>query len=168
MNNELIPFGVVTKPFGIQGALKLKLFNVHSENLRTSLKLFFKSNKISKNFSVKQVLHKDCIFLHEITTRTEAERWIGAEVFIERAALLPLDDENEFYYADLMGARIENINGASIGILIGLSSNGAQDLFEIQTSSGAPFSLPNVKEFVKHIDVQKKIIVIDPPLGLIE
>ena len=55
-----------------------------------------------------------------------------------------------------------------MGILEDVLENTAQDLYVIKQTGGKVFYLPVVDEFVKHIDIDKKEIVVHIIEGLIE
>ena len=54
-----------------------------------------------------------------------------------------------------------------VGPIVGFSSNGAQDLIQIQTSTGT-YDVPLVQPFIQNIDYDAKKIYMDIPQGLLE
>ena len=54
-----------------------------------------------------------------------------------------------------------------VGPIVGFSSNGAQDLIQIQTSTGT-YDVPLVQPFIQKIDYDAKKIYMDIPQGLLE
>ncbi len=165
---DLVLLGHVTRAFGIQGGVVVRLINERSVALEKGKHLVLKTRTGEDLFvTVHEVVHGGRIFFTEITDRTAAEALKGAELWIGRADLAPLADD-EFYLADLAQARVIDMHGDVIGEVVGFSSNGPQILFEIKTTQGHLALIPAVKPIVHHIDFVAKVITIDPPLGLLD
>ena len=60
--------------------------------------------------------------------RDQAEALRGTELFVERAALPQLEDEEEFYIADLAGLEVHDQAGARIGSVKAVQDHGAGDI----------------------------------------
>src|SRR5215469_6164617 len=55
--------------------------------------------------------------LKGVTTRNEAERLNGVELYVAREKL-PATDDDEYYHADLIGLAAETSGGATLGKII--------------------------------------------------
>src|SRR5215467_451929 len=73
--------------------------------------------------------------LKGITDRAAAKRLRNIELYVPRARL-PTPEPNEFYYADLIGLRAQDMAGNAIGTIIAVHNFGAGDLLEIAPSAG--------------------------------
>jgi 16S rRNA processing protein RimM len=109
--------------------------------------------------------------LRDVDDRDAAEDLIGLRVEIERTAL-PQPAADEFYLADAMGLPVRRRRGTAVdelGTVVGLTSNGAQDLFEIgyrgRDGRKRSWLLPVLPGFV--VDVTRDAVWVDPPLGLV-
>jgi len=58
--------------------------------------------------------------------------------------------------------------GLELGRVTDIEEFPGQDLLAIQSAEGKRHSLPLVKRFLKEIDIEKKLIVIDPPEGIFD
>jgi 16S rRNA processing protein RimM len=65
-----------------------------------------------------------------VSDRNAAEALNGIELFAARNAFPPPEEE-EFYYSDLIGLRVENEGGDVLGSVIALHNFGAGDILEI-------------------------------------
>jgi 16S rRNA processing protein RimM len=74
----------------------------------------------------------------EIADRTEAETFMGSEIFTDRSQLAALD-ENEFWTGDLVGLDVYTTGGVHVGTVCDII-NGAGDLLEIR-KAGPPILL---------------------------
>ena len=166
--SDLILLGYVSKAFGTKGGVHIKLFNPESEALAVGCKASLKLGSLPERvLSIVEIVPGGRVFFGGITDRTAAEHLQGAQVFMSRADLPQIEDD-EFYLADLVGARVVLPNGDLAGILVGFSTNNAQTLLEVKTPSGHVASIPMVDAIVLNIDEDQKIISIDPPQGLLE
>jgi len=162
-----VELGFITRAFGIKGGVELKLFSPHSEAIKAGVSLIVRKNDIDQELKVQQLSPQGHLYFLGIENRTEAEKLRGSLVLIERSALPPLADD-EFYLRDIIGASVQLIDGSKIGEVVDFSTNNAQTLLEIKTVAGHIASVPLVKAIVKDIDAKNKVIIIDPPTGLLD
>ena len=66
-----------------------------------------------------------------IENRDVAASLIGSYIEVERSALPELPDD-EFYWFDLVGLQVQNVEGVVLGTVTEVTSNGAQDVLVIQ------------------------------------
>ena len=95
-----------------------------------------------------------------IDDRDVAASLIGADIQVERARL-PAPSPGEYYWFDLVGLAVRNEEGTALGVVDGLTSNGAQDVLVVQqdrTQRLIPFVQGPI---VKSVDLPGKAIVVD-------
>ena len=100
--------------------------------------------------------------LKGVTTRNEAERLNGLELYVARDKL-PATDDDEYYHADLIGLAAETIAGEPLGKVIAIHNFGAGDIIEIAPPSGATMLLPFSNEVVPTVDVTGGRVLIELP-----
>ena len=93
-----------------------------------------------------------------IESREQAEALKGAAVEVPREAL-PEPGEGHYYWADLVGLEVVNLQGAVLGVVKGMFSNGAQDVMEL--SGERPRLLPWVPAVVKRVDLPGRRIEVE-------
>jgi len=165
---DLVLLGYIARPFGIKGGVLVKLLNDHSASLAVGAKLIIKRNTLAvRTLTVSEARPGGRVYFEDIFDYAMALELKGGEVFINRS-LLPAAQEDEFYLIDLLGARVVDLNQVYLGEVIGFFDNNAQCLFEVKTNTGYSASIPMVKPIVQEIDYNRKLIVIDAPLGLLE
>ena len=86
----------------------------------------------------------------EIETREQAEALKGLKLYIARDTL-PEPEDDEFYFADLIGLEVRDPAGVVIGRVKAAQDFGAGDLLEIQPADGSatwwlPFTLAAVPD----------------------
>lgn len=104
--------------------------------------------------------------LDGVTDRDAAEALKGVRLYVARAAL-PAPDEESFYQADLVGLRVESVDGAEVGRVKAVQNYGAGDLLEIAPDRGASFFLPFTRAAVPVVDLDGGRVVIAPAPGLL-
>lgn len=101
-----------------------------------------------------------------IADRNAAEALKGVELFIEREKL-PETDDNEWYYADLVGLEALTPEGGKIGEVIAVQNFGAGDLLEIRGANSSRTELyPFTQAVVPVVDIKGGRVVVDAPEDL--
>lgn len=94
-----------------------------------------------------------------IDDRDVAEALRGAELFVPRSALPPPRD-GEFYWIDLEGLRVGNVEGIDFGTVASVFSNGANDVLVVRGDRERmiPWRRP---DYVRELDFDAGRIVVD-------
>jgi 16S rRNA processing protein RimM len=100
-----------------------------------------------------------------VTTIDDAEALRGAELRIAPELLTPLPP-GQFYVHDLIGCRVETHAGGMIGTVERVDLAGSPLL--VVPVKGQEVLIPLAEAICRRVDVQARLIVIDPPEGLIE
>jgi len=100
--------------------------------------------------------------LKGITTREDAERVNGIELYIARDKLPPTE-AGEYYHADLIGLRAIDEAGAAIGKVLAVHNFGAGDIIEIAPERGPTLLLPFTDAVVPTVDLAEGHVVIVLP-----
>ena len=166
--SQRVCLGVIIGVHGIKGLVRIKSYTqtdsdiVSYGNLEDAAgnKLHLKIKGRVKSGLLAEVAG--------VIDRTGAEKLKGEKLFIARDAL-PVPDDDEFYYADLIGLSVYNHKGVFIGIVNGLHDFGAGELLDVELDGSDKSTLiPFTKECVPLVDLDAKKIIIEPILGLID
>jgi len=103
--------------------------------------------------------------LEGVATRNDAELLRGKRVEVERAELA-LDDD-DVLLADLVGCAVQRTDGSAWGTIAEIQASDAQDLLVIHDGDIERL-LPLVDVFVLAIDLDARVVTVDPPDGLPE
>lgn len=163
MTSRDILLGVVIGAHGLKGEVKVKTFTESPDALADYGALRAKDGR---NFTVVSVRDAKpdiaVVRLREIETRETAEALKGCELFVARAALPPIDEE-EFYHADLIGLAAVDAEGRALGRVKSLHNFGAGDVIEIARPDGDELLLPFTRAIVPMIDLKLGRIVVVAP-----
>lgn len=79
--------------------------------------------------------------LAEISHINAITPWQGSSIWTTRDQI-PLDDNEEYLWADLDGRSIVDVDGCAFGSIIAVQNYGAGDIVEVKSTSGATLMLP--------------------------
>jgi 16S rRNA processing protein RimM len=100
--------------------------------------------------------------LKGVTTRNEAERLNGLELYIAREKL-PATADDEYYHADLIGLAAITPGGEPLGKVIAVHNFGAGDIIEIAPPAGPTMLLPFTNAVVPTVDLAGGRVLIELP-----
>ncbi len=100
-----------------------------------------------------------------ITTRNEAETLQGLPVEVERDVLAL--EQGEVLLADLVGCAVQLVGAQPWGTIFAVHAGELQDVLVIHDGD-VERMLPMVDLFVKDIDLDARVVTVDPPLELPE
>jgi 16S rRNA processing protein RimM len=102
-----------------------------------------------------------------VDTRDDAEALRGALLLVRAAGRPALDDPDDFYVDELVGLQVRTVTGHDLGgVLDVIDIGGAQYL--VVAVDGQQRLIPFVAAIVPQVDIEAKIVTVDPPDGLLE
>ncbi|RZI47553.1 16S rRNA processing protein RimM [Rickettsiales endosymbiont of Peranema trichophorum] len=159
---ELICVGVITSTFGIKGYLKVKCFTERAKDIADFMKVVDSENRPYKLSLVSANRNFAVISLDGVNSRKEAEEYHNKKLYVRREEL-PNSDQDEYYYADLVGMSAFLKCGACIGTVQGVSNFGSVDLIEIRnTATEDTMYYPFTKRFVVDVDIEGRVMICEP------
>jgi len=148
---------------GLKGELRVKTFTEHPESVARYRGLHTKDGRRFTVTAARAAKPDEAVLsLAEVTDRTTAEALKGTELYVARDAL-PATGAEEFYHADLIGLRAEDVEDRVIGIVKAIHNYGASDVIEIEQPGGDTVLLAFTKETVPSIEIAKGRIVVAVP-----
>ncbi|MGC1552350.1 MAG: ribosome maturation factor RimM [Bradyrhizobium sp.] len=148
---------------GVRGAVKLWTFTEDPFAVKAYGSLSTKDG--ARHFEVTSAREaKDHLVatFKGVTTREDAERLNGIELYVSREKL-PTTEEDEYYHADLIGLAAETTAGVTLGRVLAIHNFGAGDIIEIAPPSGATMLLPFTNAVVPTVDLAGGRVVIELP-----
>jgi 16S rRNA processing protein RimM len=104
--------------------------------------------------------------LKGVADRNGAEALRNIDLFVARDKLPPIDEQDTYYHADLVGMAAVTPEGVPLGNVTAIHNFGAGDLIEIATTAGGePLLLPFTELVVPNIDTAlRQLTVVLPSL----
>ncbi len=96
----------------------------------------------------------------------------AAEALRGRYLLRPFDEiapteEGEIFYHELMGMHVTAMDGRDVGEVVEVYEIKPSDLLEVKGAAGTVL-IPFIPEMIHSVDTEKRLIVVDPPAGLLD
>ncbi|MFL1875715.1 ribosome maturation factor RimM [Hansschlegelia beijingensis] len=171
MASRLVQIGVFGAPHGVRGELRVKSFTADPQALAHYRPLTDEAGARRFEVASARLIKDDMLVvrLKDVGDRDAAAALTGVGLFVPREALPPAEDEDEFYYADLVGLRAETVDGARLGQIIAVTNFGADDLLEIRLDRGRrTVYLPFTKAVAPLVDIAGGRVVVQPPEGALD
>lgn len=160
---DRVVIAVVTRPHGIRGGLRVRVFNPDTEVLVPGARMTLTPKdgpaRTVRVLSVRPEKDTWIVTLEGVTSRTQAEALRGAELSVSRAELPPLE-EGEYYHVDLPGCEVRDVHGARFGVVRDVIRYPSVDALVVETDEGV-VEIPVVEGIVTSIDVPGRSIVVD-------
>ncbi len=165
---DLITIGRVIRPHGLDGTLKVLPLTDFPQHFKSLKEVFLIKKRISKTTVERTRFHKGHIFLKlgQCQDRSTAEEWIGAEVGIDSKDLWPLK-KGEYYRFQIEGLEVITEEGECLGNVTEIISTGSNDVYVV-TKGKKEYLLPAIKEVIKSVDLERKVIIVHLLEGLID
>ncbi|POR56782.1 ribosome maturation factor RimM [Bosea psychrotolerans] len=167
-DTDLVLLGVIGAAHGIKGEVRIKAFTGDPLAIADYGPL---SDEAGRRFEIADIRPaKEVVVarLKGVTSREAAESLAGVKLFVARDKLPPVEDEDEFLQADLIGCVVVGPDGAVLGTVTAVANYGAGDLLDIATPDGRSVLMPFTRAFAPRIDVAARRIEAEPPEGLFE
>jgi 16S rRNA processing protein RimM len=166
--SKQVCMGVIVGVHGVRGTVRLKSF---AENEVDALAYGPLEDEAGKPYVLTlqgQSKGSLLVRIKGVGDRNAAEALKGVRLYVPRAALPP-PAVDEFYHADLVGMRVELLDGAVLGVVLAVYNFGAGDLIDVQvTDSVKTVLLPFNRETVTEVDLAGWRLVVDPMPGLLD
>ena len=105
--------------------------------------------------------------LQGVDGREAAEALRGRLVQADVADLGPLE-AGEYYQHELVGCRVEDVDGRVLGVVSGIWETGAADVLVVVDARQRELLIPAAREILREVDVAARRIRIDAPPGLLD
>jgi 16S rRNA processing protein RimM len=158
----MVVVGRFGPPFGVKGWLNVISYTDPVTNLADYRPWFVERSGEWTQLRVDQVKPHRNGFVAQIDgveDRDVALRYSGKSIGVQDSTL-PEVEEDEFYWKDLIGLPVEDLQGRALGEVAGLIETGANDVMVVRTASGEVL-IPFVRHIVTDVDVKGRKIVVD-------
>lgn len=159
----MVIMGRVVAAQGLLGWVKVQTFTEHLDTL-SDYSIWQLGNGMHpwREFKVQECnLHTKVLIakLEGVKDRTEAEKLKGMMVAVPRSSL-PKQAENEYYWSDLIGMKVVNLQEEVLGIVENLLETGANDVLCARNEQGE-ILIPFLAQVVQQVSLEEKLIRVD-------
>lgn len=163
-----LTLGRVAGVYGVRGWVKLQSFTRPADNLLDYREVWIA--KGGTGFPARMVearAHGGGLVAQlsgpdgqPIEDRDVAAGLIGGELQVERSAMAD-PEEGSYYWADLVGLAVRNVEGVALGAVESLTHNGAQDVLVVRDENTERL-IPFVRgAIIQSVSLEDRVIVAD-------
>lgn len=167
---ECFYLGKIVSKFSFKGEVLIKLDTDEPESYLKMESVFVDyNNNLVPFFIDKSALHKSDLLrvkFEDVDSEEDADDLMKADIYLP-LILLPKLEGDQFYYHEIIGYTIQDINFGEVGIVKAVNDSTAQALFEVDRD-GVEILIPMNDEFIGKIDRESKVIYVETPEGLID
>lgn len=163
----MIVMGHIIGPFGIYGWVKVHPYTEYFDGL-LEYSSWWLSKENEEWFEVQVItgqIHGSTlnVKIKEYANRTQALKLKGMQIGIPRDQLpaLPDDGNSGYYWSDLIGSEVTNLNDEKLGTVIGLFETGANDVLRIHSIDKKEILIPFIEQTIIKVDLKLSRIVVD-------
>lgn len=162
--------GKIVKKYSFKGEVILKLDtdepaiyeNLDAVFLDLGKKLlpFFIENSLLQKGNQLRIRFED------VKNELDADAILKKDVYLP-LNLLPKLKGDQFYFHEIIGFMLKDVNYGEVGIITSINDKTAQDLFVIGKEN-SEILIPMIDDFIKKIDRKNNIVLVETPEGLID
>jgi len=158
--------GIITGVHGIHGEVVIKSYTQDPLDIKSYGRLGDERNERQFTISKARLAKKGVVArIKGVDHRNEAEALKGTGLFVDQSILPEPDEEDEYYFTDLMGLAVVLADGRSYGTVTALHNFGAGDLIEIKPVEGKATEIFRFdKATVPRVDLAQGEITLNPPM----
>jgi 16S rRNA processing protein RimM len=156
-----VEIGGVARAHGIRGEVVIVTHDPDSDTLGFVEQIYVAGTP-RKIAGARDTQRGWLVQLEGIDTRNDAEALRGAKVEVDRADLA-LDPE-DVLLSDLVGLKVALVDGTPWGEIAAIDAGPGQDRLVIH-DNGVERLVPFVDVFVLKIDLDARVVTVDPPEG---
>lgn len=158
---EKVIVGRIGAPHGVKGWVKIISFTEPTTNILDYQPWLIqqKNHWVTVTVDAEQV-HANAIVvkLPGCDDRDTAQTYTNADIAIT-ADQLPALETNEFYWHDLIGATVINLQQVTLGVVDHLIATGSNDVMIVKAERER--LIPYISQVIKKVDLEAKQIIVD-------
>jgi 16S rRNA processing protein RimM len=159
----MVVMGRVVAAQGLQGWVKVQAFTEYLDSLVDYDTWYMgRENQPWREFRVLECNPHTKVLvarLEGIADRTAAEKCKGMLIAVPRSSL-PQHAEDEYYWSDLIGMKVVNLEGETLGTVENLLETGANDVLCVRNETGE-ILIPFLAKVVQQVSLEEKLIRVD-------
>lgn len=164
LKDDMVIMGRFGRPVGIQGQIKLFVFSNCQSNIEDYKPLYIKNTleqwEVVDCENIKQRDKFLAVSISGINSRDAVQIFTGKEIAVERNVLPTLPD-GEYYWRDLIGMNVVNLQSYQLGKVSEILETGANDVLIVK-SADKKYLIPFlIDKFVMNINTKENLITVD-------
>lgn len=154
---------------GVRGLVRLQSFTADPKDILRYRPLFDDQGRdvrLASGGQAPKGAKGDVLVLkvEGVTDRDAAQALNGRRVYVDRSALPQLEDEDDFYHADLIGCACVTAEGEPLGQVRAVHDFGAGDVLEVTGGARGSLLLPFTKAVVPMVSIADRRLTVQLPV----
>lgn len=166
---EYFEIGQIVNTHGVKGIVKINPFTDDIERFEELKSVFIVKNKQLLEYEIEEVKYQKNMLLvkfKNIDDLNMAEKFKGCYLKIHRKDARELP-EGTYFIADIIGSDVVTDEGVNLGKVDDIYNTGSSDIYVVKDELGKQILLPNIKDVILDIDIEKQIVTVHLLDGLI-
>ena len=169
-HEELVPVGKIIGTHGIKGLLKVFSYSGNIQSLQSASTVFLKEKDGTlSEHAVKSISAHAGGFILGLDDFSDINQVLsmnGSELCL-KLSQLPVPDEDEYYWRDLIGLAVHTDQGVELGTLVDIFETGSCDIYVVR-GSDKEYLIPAIADVIAGVDIPGKKMIITPLDGLLD
>ena len=169
LSAEWLEIGYISRAHGLRGEVKLKLHNPEGSSLFEVKSLLLRNERLTdRRFEIESVrgtAPEYVVALKNVASREQADEIKSCQVWVERAELEPLADD-EYFVSDLVGFTVRCPDGI-IGVVERIALHPSVEAVVIRTPEGELLEQVLIDEWIDSVELAEKQLILHSRDGLI-
>ncbi|WP_031435703.1 ribosome maturation factor RimM [Methylomarinum vadi] len=160
---DFIKVGEINGVFGVKGWVKVFSFTEPRENILNYSPWYLQRKGETKEMHLVGGQRQGKLVvaaLEGVADRDAAAALIGWDILIDKEQL-PVPEQGEYYWADLVGLRVETEQGEALGIVDHLMETGANDVLVVKDGKKERLIPFLQQQTVLNVDIENGLMIVD-------
>ncbi len=167
---DWVSIGYINGAHGIRGEVRVQPLTDNPQPLALLEEIFLVSSDNKRQiYQIESTRsHQQFILLKlkDVETRNDAEALKGFSLEVDRETCVELPADH-YYHFELIGLRVESTQHEYIGTITQILEMPANDVYVVGNEE-REYLIPAIKDVVKQVDKEKKMMVIEVLEGLLD
>ncbi len=167
---DLVVVGRLARPHGLRGEMSVEVLSDFPERFVPGLAVVGVDAAGKRRSLVVSAVRPNgerlLLTFQGVSSRTDADALRGLDIAVPKGSEVPRP-AGFVYHFDLEGCRAVDRSGRELGLVTALEELGGRSLLTLLTASGER-DVPFVEPIVVSVDLEKRLVVLDPPAGLLD
>ncbi|RHW36426.1 ribosome maturation factor RimM [Neobacillus notoginsengisoli] len=164
--------GKIVNTHGIKGEVRvISRTDFAEERYKPGSKLYLFLPKEKEPLELTVTAHRqhknfDLLMFEGYPNINDVEKFRDGILKVHESQLGELE-EDEFYFHEIIGCKVLTTEGEEIGKVTEILTPGANDVWVVKGKGGKEHLIPYIAQVVLKVDIQGKLVVIDPLEGML-
>jgi 16S rRNA processing protein RimM len=159
--------GKLRRSHGVKGEMVMDIFTDFPERLKTGVRVFIGAQHTEQRIRSQRPNGSSLLIAFQGFSTPESVAELRNQVVFVRADDRPPLPEGEYYHHQLLGLRVVDEGGQTLGKLVEILSSPANDVYIVQPEAGTEILLPALKSVILNVDLEQRVMRVHLLPGLI-